>query len=161
MSFLFFVNNEQCCCFAFCLVLQKCNKCETLIVKCETFTIICENTKKYECKQSFCVGSNTAEAAPRTHNERTVFIMLSQEALEKRRAYQKEYRKRNAAHCKEYNRKYLAEYRKKNPEKFIEYQREWRKKNADRVKAYNEKYWENKANKDIDTLKSSIAAETD
>ena len=110
-------------------------------------------------EQSFCVGVIRRKRSRKPIMKGLFFFMLSQEALEKRRAYQREYRKKNAERCKAYNREYLAEYRKKNPEKIAEYNRKWRKKNPDKVKANNERYWERLANKDIEALKRAIETE--
>ena len=56
--------------------------------------------------------------------------ILSDEAREQRRAYQREQMKK---------------YREKNKEKLNEYQREWRKNNPDKVIQYQENYWTNRA----------------
>jgi len=58
------------------------------------------------------------------------------EMLEKRRIYQKEYRKNNLERV----RKYFREWRKNNLDKIENYKRvrDWKKNNQDKVEKYNE-----------------------
>lgn len=51
---------------------------------------------------------------------------MTEAALEARRAYQRE-------------------WRKKHPQSNKEYQREWRKNNPDKIREYQERHWEKKA----------------
>lgn len=51
---------------------------------------------------------------------------ISQEALEARRAYQREYRRRNR-------------------KRILERQRQWREENPDRVREHQRRHWEKKA----------------
>ncbi len=58
--------------------------------------------------------------------------MLSNDALEARRAYQRENQRKNRERLKEYKRNY---------------QREWQRANPDKVRENQRRYWERKARK--------------
>lgn len=45
----------------------------------------------------------------------------------------------------EARRAYIRNWKKKNHARLLEYQKKWRKENPEKVKQYAERYWEKKA----------------
>lgn len=76
--------------------------------------------------------------------------MLSEQALQAKRAYQRayqrEYAKKNREKINEYRRKYAKQHR----EKINEYQRRYRQANPDLIQEYRDRYWERQAQKVAD-----------
>jgi hypothetical protein len=66
---------------------------------------------------------------------------MTEQALEQKRAYQREWNKRNREKVKEYQQAWKS----KNKDKVKEYQREWNRKHPDKVKEYQNNYWSKKA----------------
>lgn len=65
----------------------------------------------------------------------------SEAAKQARRAYWKEYRRKNPDKVREYQQRYYEKHR----EKMNEYQRSWRKKNPDRYRETQARYWAKRA----------------
>lgn len=82
-------------------------------------------------------------------------MTMDEKALEARRAYKREWRKKNIDKVKEHEARYWAKkatqtetpenLREKMLEAQREYKREWRKKNKDKIKEENARYWAKKA----------------
>lgn len=61
--------------------------------------------------------------------------------------------------ARELQREYMREWRKAHREHTRAYCKQWRQKNRERCKEYQRRYWEKRADKDLQTLASSIREE--
>lgn len=61
--------------------------------------------------------------------------------------------------ARELKREYARQWREKHREHTREYARQWRAANPEKNKEYIKRYWERRADRDIDTLTSSIREE--
>lgn len=61
--------------------------------------------------------------------------------------------------AQELRREYARQWRQKNRDKVKAYNEKWRKAHPEKAREYQRRYWEKQADKDLQTLASSIREE--
>ncbi|GJM23921.1 MAG: hypothetical protein DHS20C16_03360 [Phycisphaerae bacterium] len=82
--------------------------------------------------------------------------MTDAEKKQRKAAYQREWRARNAEKVRKYNREYLKVWRERNRDAYNEYVRGWRAANPDKVREYNARY---RSKVEADCAKETTAQE--